>query len=917
MVASISSLASASQAASYYEEDDYYTEGGLSPSNWAGKGAEALGLVGEVDRNQFKALLEGQLPSGQLLGTVRSGEREHRPGYDITFSPSKSVSVMALVAGDERLIKAHDTAVSRALAFTERHGAETRIREGDGVRRERTGNLLIATFCHQTSRERDPQLHTHAVILNATQDCKHIWRSLEGRPLFHDLRSISEIYHQELAQNVRQLGYQIEIGKNSNFEIAGVPQTVLTAFSERSAQIEAYLAERGKTRQTATATEREIAALSTRTAKVSGDRNELVAEWRKEADALGFDQPARMKMVDEAKAQGSDPRRRLSMQGEAQAFAARAVQFAADKLGERQSVIKLADLEKEAGRYAVGNVGQTEVRQAISKAEAAGELTPRTYIERRGTESEGVTTKANIDNEQRLLRAELRGRGVCAPLASPYTAAKIVTQAAHAAEAKGQAWTTDQREATRILLTSTAAIVGVQGFAGTAKTTTVLSTYAEAAHSAGFKIMALAPSASAAQTLGDALGLPAQTVARHLTVQEGETASRKDGQEIWLVDEASLLSAKDTARLLTAAEVNQSRVVLVGDTKQLGSVGAGAAFGQLQAAGMETAKLTEIVRQTNALTLEAVEASLAGQARKALDALDRGGGRVLNASTPEARRDLIAQTYADLSAEERKRTLVIDPSREGREELTAAIRSALVERGDLGAQAVKFDALVSKDLTKAEGKLATSFDIGDVVIFNKRLEAKGIERGSAFTVRGINDANGVVNLEAANGRKLDWTPGQWGQADAFIKAPQELRAGDRIEFSRNDHAAGRANGGQAEVISVDNSSQSAKIRDHRGSSATLDLNSTRDTHIRHAVVSTAYSAQGKTADRVIIHAESHRSNLIDQSTIYVGISRARTEAVLVTDDRDKLIRGLQERSGEKSTAIEVGIKHNFGAELGS
>jgi conjugative relaxase-like TrwC/TraI family protein len=105
MVATISGISSSSQAASYYETDDYYSEGGLAPSAWQGKGAEALDLEGSIDRDQFKALLDGVLPSGQVLGTVRNGEREHRPGWDLTFSAPKSVSVMALIAGDKRLIR--------------------------------------------------------------------------------------------------------------------------------------------------------------------------------------------------------------------------------------------------------------------------------------------------------------------------------------------------------------------------------------------------------------------------------------------------------------------------------------------------------------------------------------------------------------------------------------------------------------------------------------------------------------------------------------------------------------------------------------------------------------------------------------------------------------------------------------------
>jgi len=200
----------------------------------------------------------------------------------------------------------------------------------------------------------------------------------------------------------------------------------------------------------------------------------------------------------------------------------------------------------------------------------------------------------------------------------------------------------------------------------------------------GYDVKALAPSASAALTLGEALDLEGRTVARHL-LNEGGQAKAGARRQLWIVDEASLVSAKDMDRLLESARLREAKVVLVGDVKQLGSVGAGAAFRQMREAGMETLHLTSIVRQTNPLTLEAVEASIAGDARRALDALDRGGGRVREAASAEERRATISAEYGRLTVQERRRTLVIDPSREGREELTRQIRQDLIKAGELGA----------------------------------------------------------------------------------------------------------------------------------------------------------------------------------------------------------------------------------------
>ena len=258
MVATISAISSSAQASSYYEADDYYAGDGLSPSEWQGAGAQALGLSGEVERDQFRDMLDGKLPDGQQLGTIRDGANQHRPGWDVTMSAPKSVSIMAEVAGDRRLIGAHDRAVKTALAFAERHSAATRVREGGKVDRQQTGNLVVASFRHDTSRAQDPQLHTHNVIMNATRDADGNWRSLEPRALYQLQKAIGAVYRQELAVNVRELGYEIEPGKDSLFEIKGVSAEAIKAFSERAAQVEARLAERGQTRESASAAENRL-----------------------------------------------------------------------------------------------------------------------------------------------------------------------------------------------------------------------------------------------------------------------------------------------------------------------------------------------------------------------------------------------------------------------------------------------------------------------------------------------------------------------------------------------------------------------------------------------------------------------------------------------------------------------------------
>jgi len=904
MVASVSALISSEQASSYYEADDYYAEGGLSPSEWQGAGAEALGLSGEVGRDQFRELLDGRI-GDQQLGTYRDGQLEHRPGWDVTLSAPKSVSIIAEVAGDRRLIAAHGQAVKTAIAHVEQHMAATRVRDGGTVTREATGNLIIASFQHGTSRAQDPQLHTHNVIMNATRGEDGAWRSLEPRAIYQLQKQIGAIYRQELALKVRELGYEIEVGKESLFEIKGVSAEVIGAFSTRSAEIEAALAERGTSRDAASAAEKQMAALDTRQAKVATDHAALVADWRETANAAGFGTDARLAMVQQAEAHAASSTHRADMAEQA-IMADRAVAYAADKLGERQSVFSAAALREEAGRIGLGKVGYAEIGAAIDTGTKQGELIDRTFLDRRGAEFAGFTTRQNVETESKMLRIEAEGRGALAPIASPLAAAKAVTSAATQAERAGFGWNADQRAATEQLLTSRNRVTAVQGYAGTAKTTTVLATFASEAEARGVSVVALAPTASAALVLGEALGARSDTVARHLLSPErphqGQPAA-------WIVDEASLLSARDTARLFDLADKNDVRIILVGDVKQLGSVEAGAAFAQLQGAGMETTKLGEIVRQTNAATKEAVLASIEGDAKKALAALDRGGGQIIERADRAERFAAIAERYAGLNKASRARTLVIEPSREGRDALTADIRDALTRREALTGPAVTVQSLANKGLTRAEARDPMSYDKGDVVRFTRDYADKGVTRGEAYRVESIDPAKAAVALKSEDGREVDWRLRQWGagKVQAFAPQPLELKTGDSIRFTHNDREAGRVNGGRCEVIALDEQGYTATIQTPGGKTETLNLDAARDRHIAHAYVETAFTAQGRTANHVIIHADSRATNLVDQKSFYVGISRAKESATIFTNDRGKLASAISERAGKVQTAIAQAV----------
>ena len=251
---SIGALTSAAQGARYYEQDGYYAKDDpehREASAWAGKGAEALGLKGPVDPDTFRAVLEGKVPDGsgtELGRRGKDGEILHRPGRDLTFSAPKSVSIAALVGGDARIVDVHDRAVAASLDWVERSAAETRMKDPDTGRMVRAGNqkIVAATFRHDTSRNLDPQLHTHSVIANMVQGEDGKWRSMANERLYGSKMLLGALYRAELARGLKDLGYGIEkTHADGRFEIAGVPREAIEAFSSRRAEIEAAMEERG------------------------------------------------------------------------------------------------------------------------------------------------------------------------------------------------------------------------------------------------------------------------------------------------------------------------------------------------------------------------------------------------------------------------------------------------------------------------------------------------------------------------------------------------------------------------------------------------------------------------------------------------------------------------------------------------
>lgn len=420
MVATISAITSGSSRVAYFEKEGYYAKGDpehKQASRWHGLGAVELGLASlnpsgdyrarSVSPEHFGTILDGQVRGTDItLGRIRDGVRDHRPGFDVTLSAPKSVSIERIF--EPKLIdKCHDKAVARTLNYIERALIQTRIYDPISKRRDRVSSpsMVAATFRHETNRNMDTQLHTHCVIANMTHGTDDKWRSIEPTALRQNIKLIGAFYRNELAAELLNNGYELtpsKIGSVPSFEIAGYVRSDIEAFSSRRADILAYIAERGWEYNARNA---QKAALETRVAKKEPDRVALYADWRKQAADLGL------------KSQRLSPEQRPEQRPEKLMSKAAPVSVLEQTcqsiahLEERQSVFPARELLADVMGRQAGLYRLDEITGAVAQLAKDKHLVPAKLTHA----AEAFVTKTALRAERGIIAEMQRGKGAATP----------------------------------------------------------------------------------------------------------------------------------------------------------------------------------------------------------------------------------------------------------------------------------------------------------------------------------------------------------------------------------------------------------------------------------------------------------------------------------------------------------------------
>lgn len=873
---------SAQEAKDYFtrhmERSDYYLRDSQEmPGEWHGLGSELLGLSGTVDKDRYFSLCDNINPAtGKSLTPHTKGNR--RILYDFTFDAPKSVSLAYELGGDERIMDEFRAAVADTMTEMEA-SMMTRVRANKRNEDRATSNMIWGEFIHRTARPvegiPDPQLHCHAVAFNATYDTEeNKWKAGEFSSLMAEKGYYQAAFHSRLAKRLADLGYGIERDGNS-FRLAGIDPATSKKFARRTDIIEAEAERLGITdpklksqlgQRTREAKDPESMSMFT-----------LQAEWKKRLSDSERNAIFRARHGQESTTLDAKD----------------AMDYALSHCFTRASAVPEKELLRTALIQSVGTGTVNDVR---------GELSRDNILRKVKAGIRYATTREVLEEELAMSAFVRDGRG------------QHIKLGGIKRPALDEHLSKEQRDAAMVILGSRDRVTALKGGAGTGKTTLIKETV-RAIESTGKQVFTFAPSADASKgTLRGEGFANADTVGQLLTNQKMQASVKN--QVIW-VDEAGLLSVIDMKRLFDVAQAQNARVVLSGDTNQHTGVKRGDALRILERdAGIKTAELKEIRRQTNETYRAAVKALSEGDApgkdgrtrlQAGLEMLDNMGAIIEAAG--ENRYQQIAEDYASVTAERKhgggfKTALVVSPTHREADKVTDAIRDMLKNAGRLGTDERQFLSLRPLNMTEAQRGDKAEYIPGAVAQFVQN--ARGFRRGERVTVAGA-DKDGV-HVTRADGSETLLPLDQAARFQLYQPGQVALAKGDKLRITRNglveretrrgllgSKAKDRLDNGA--VYEVDGFTKRGDIRLSNGVVIPKNYGG-----VTHGFVVTSHASQGKTVDVALVALGHESFAAATREQAYVSISRGREAVRIYTDDKAAMMDAVQSSAARLSAS---------------
>ncbi len=736
----------------YYEQkvargaDDYYAGRGESPGRWMGSAARQLGLTGELDAEQLKAVMDGRHPGTGVQLSAR-GPRSRTAAFDLTFSAPKSVSVLFAV-GDERmsraLVEAHEEAVDAALTYLEREAC--RIRRGhNGTRGERAADQLpgfqrarvepaagfvAAAYRHRMSRAQDPQLHTHVVCANMAQGRDGRWTALDGRAIYQHAKAAGCLYEAHLRQAVRERLPWAEWGpvRNGIAELVHVPEQVRVEFSQRRRRILDRAAELEAAGVTIGRSGRERIVYDTREPK----REVEESGWREQVRARAAEHGLGRRQLERMGSLPSSPTVAALSEHEfvGRLLGPNGLTARRNTFHKRDVMIALADAQGQgAGADLLSAMADTLLRSA--------EVVPVAY----GIDSR-YTTRELLEAEGRLVRQAEEGLGREVAMID----GRVVDRALERLPCR---LSSEQREAVVAIVGSGNRIDALEALAGTGKTTCAAALRA-VYEQAGYRVLGAAPTGRAVRELKERAGIRlSRTLDSWLLRLSADPRAlsldqRSPGHPaILVIDEAGMAHTRASAAVIDRALASGIKVIAIGDSGQLSSVQAGGWLAALSGR-VGARELREVMRQRDPLERRALAGVHQGEPDTYLQLKQSHGQlHVFTAEEPGLKaEETLVERWMDARGRcggEQAAMICRDNAR--RERLNGLARARLRERGELG-----------ESIQIGERRWA----VGERVIARRNDRVRDLDNGMRGTVDSVDEHQGlVIRLDAGGRRQLD------------------------------------------------------------------------------------------------------------------------------------------------------------------
>lgn len=904
---STSTIKNVSQASHYFStQDNYYTQDeGFTHSEWWGKGSKDMQLAGTVSDREFTQLLSGRLPNGEQLGKMENQVMKHRAGWDLTFSAPKSVSIMALVAGDQRLIAAHREAVKVTLEKIQQGCGQARITVNGAMQYENTRHLTGALYHHDLSRAKDPQLHTHSVIMNMTARADGKWRSLasslgkynEGTAsevngfierVRHQNRYYSKLYETELAFHVKQCGYELRHDSPTGiFEIAAVPSSLVEQFSKRRQEIEAMLEDKGLTGGKAAA----VATLSTRENKERVDREALKHQWQEEAKQHGVD----VHQIKEKSMEKLLSHDAQQIKNDVDLNAVNIVRESIQQLAVFQSSFSLEQIIELSAKDAISKHCDIQsLVHAVQVHQKTGYLLPISNEQ----EKSMYMAKNTLDDEKALIE-HIKNNQM----------QKTVISSSHLHQFLSQ-----HTEIPADYHSALESIFGMDRMVlveGEHSKTVLLEPIMKTCRSAQMNTLILSPSTIGSYQLAKRVqqqpqslweqvkSLFVDTTPNHANVMHFLSAVSVGEWKhalpaVLLVDQSHLLSTHQKAKLTSWAKANDAKLILFGNKDNLLSHQVSTSLHQLIDHGLKAISIPTATQEVQRIT--------PGHLKLNIHELKN---RIVESNHQEDRHYAMTIQYARLNQSDRKNTRLIAANKSEVGKLNLLAHNKLIQCGEI-KQNIKINTFTPVFLSSEKAIRSTSYIDNQYVRFNDDYRSLGIKRGEYLRVARVSHHSNRIILQNDHGKRIVWRPDRIGtgasnKVEVFQFHAKEIGVGESIVLNRSIKSAGLIKGERLHVESI--VKNKLKCRNELGKSKILDITKPSERHFDYGYAATLHEISHEKP--TIMIADMPGASLSTHQRKLNQLLTQTNQLWIYTDDSKKLAASIARQTGTPLSATEV------------